>query len=146
MRILVSACLLGCACRYDGMSKACPKVMALAKEHELVPVCPEQLGGLPTPRIPAEITGERVLRRDGGDVTDAYEKGAREAARLYELTGCRLAILKDRSPSCGSGLIYDGTFTGRLTPGDGKTARLFREKGFPVIGEEELIQKGLPEI
>lgn len=87
MRALVSACLLGVCCRYDGKSKPCPAVMALSKEHELIPVCPEQLGGLPTPRMPAEVRGGAVVRRDGEDVTAAFERGAQEAARLYALLG-----------------------------------------------------------
>ena len=103
MRILVSACLLGVRCRYDGESKACPAALDLAKEHELIPICPKQLGGLPTPRTPAEIQGERVVTRDGRDVTKEYQKGAEEAARLYQLLRCDCAILKARSPSCGCG-------------------------------------------
>ena len=114
MRALVSACLLGVCCRYDGKSKPCPAVMALSKEHELIPVCPEQLGGLPTPRMPAE-----------------------EAARLYALLGCDAAILKSNSPSCGSGSRYDGTFTGALTRGDGMTAALLKQIGARVLTEQE---------
>lgn len=138
MRILVSACLLGVRCRYDGESKACPAVLDLAKEHELIPVCPEQFGGLPTPRVPAEIQGERVVNREGQDVTQAYQKGAEEAARLYQLLRCDCAILKARSPSCGCGQVYDGTFSGALVPGDGMTARAFKERGVPVTTEEAL--------
>ncbi len=138
MRILVSACLLGVRCRYDGESKACPAVLDLAKEHELIPICPEQLGGLPTPRVPAEIQGERVMTRDGRDVTQAYQEGAEEAARLYQLLRCECAILKARSPSCGCGQVYDGTFSGALVPGDGMTARALKERGAPVTTEEAL--------
>ena len=138
MRILVSACLLGVRCRYDGESKACPAVLDLAKEHELIPICPEQLGGLPTPRVPAEIQGERVMTRDGRDVTQAYQEGAEEATRLYQLLCCECAILKARSPSCGCGQVYDGTFSGALVPGDGMTARALKERGAPVTTEEAL--------
>ncbi len=138
MRILVSACLLGVRCRYDGESKACPAVLDLAKEHELVPVCPEQLGGLPTPRVPAEIQGERVVTRDGRDVTKEYQKGAEEAARLYQLLRCDCAILKARSPSCGCGQVYDGAFSGTLTPGDGVTAQALKRLGVRVMTEETL--------
>ncbi len=138
MRILVSACLLGVRCRYDGESKACPAVLDLAKEHELVPVCPEQLGGLPTPRTPAEIQGERVVTRDGRDVTKEYQKGAEEAARLYQLLRCDCAILKARSPSCGCGQVYDGAFSGTLTPGDGVTAQALKRLGVRVMTEETL--------
>ena len=138
MRILVSACLLGVRCRYDGESKACPAVLDLAKEHELIPVCPEQLGGLPTPRTPAEIQGERVVTRDGRDVTKEYQKGAGEAARLYQLLRCDCAILKARSPSCGCGQVYDGTFSGTLTPGDGITAQALKRINARVITEERI--------
>ena len=136
MKILVSACLLGVCCRYDGKSKPCQAVLDLAKHHELIPVCPEQLGGLSTPRPPAEIQGEYVRKQDGGDVTAQYQKGAQEAARLYELLHCDLAVLKARSPSCGAGEIYDGTFSGKLVSGNGMTARLFLEKNIPVFSEE----------
>lgn len=138
MRILVSACLLGVRCRYDGESKACPAVLNLAKEHELVPVCPEQVGGLPTPRTPAEIQGERVVTRDGRDVTKEYQKGAEEAARLYQLFHCDCAILKARSPSCGCGQVYDGSFSGTLVPGDGITAQALKRLGVRVLTEETL--------
>ena len=112
MRILISACLLGARCRYDGVSKLQPWISDLAERHILVPVCPEQLGGLPTPRPPAERRGDQVMTRDGGDVTAQYRRGAEEALRLCRLLGCEAALLKERSPSCGSGMVYDGTFTG----------------------------------
>ena len=137
MRILISACLLGVCCRYDGQSKACPAVLKLLNDHELIPVCPEQLGGLPTPRPPAEIQGNRVINREGVDVTAPYQKGAEEAARLYQLFHCDCAILKARSPSCGCGLIYDGTFTGALVPGDGCFAAMLREEGVPLYTEKD---------
>ena len=140
MKILVSACLLGCSCRYDGQSKLDERVLALGKCHTLIPVCPEQLGGLCTPRLPAEIQESKVIRRDGTDITNEYTKGAREALRLYELLCCNAAILKARSPSCGKGIIYDGTFTGTLTEGNGITASLFRQKGIRVFTEDETEQ------
>ena len=136
MRILISACLLGVPCRYDGASKPHPLAAALAERHHLVPVCPEQLGGLPTPRPPAERVGERVLTRDGADVTEQYARGAAQAEELARLLGCRCALLKARSPSCGSGAIYDGTFTGRKVPGDGVTAARLKSAGIPVFDEE----------
>ena len=135
MRILISACLLGCQCRYDGAARQQPWVDALAGRHTLVPVCPEQLGGLPTPRPPAERQGDRVVTRDGGDVTDQYRRGAEETLRLYCLLGCEAALLKERSPSCGSGSVYDGTFTGTLMAGDGVSAELLKKHGVPVYGE-----------
>lgn len=144
MRILVSACLLGVCCRYDGQSKPSKAVMHLAETHEIIPVCPEQLGGLATPRPPAEIQGVCVRMETGGDVTAQYQRGAEEAARLYALLHCDLAILKSRSPSCGLGKIYDGSFSGTLAPGNGMTARLMLEKGMRVISDEEA-ENGLPQ-
>ena len=138
MRILISACLLGVPCRYDGAAKPHPLAAALAERHELVPVCPEQLGGLPTPRPPAERQGDAVRTQAGADVTEQYRRGAEEAARLCRLLGCQAAVLKERSPSCGSGEIYDGTFTGARVPGDGVTAERLRAGGTPVYGESEL--------
>lgn len=140
MKILVSACLLGCSCRYDGQSKQDERVLALGKCHTLIPVCPEQLGGLCTPRLPAEIQAEKVIRRDGADVTAEYTKGAHEALRLYRLLACDAAILKARSPSCGKGVIYDGSFSGSLTEGNGVTAALFQKNSIPVFTEDETEQ------
>ena len=141
MRILISGCLLGVCCRYDGASKPHPLAMELGKEHELVPVCPEQLGGLATPRPPAERQGERIIAKTGLDVTEQYRRGAEEALKLCRLLGCDAAVLKERSPSCGSGEIYDGTFTGTLIAGDGVTAELLKENGIAVYGES-----GIPEL
>lgn len=138
MTILVSACLLGTACRYDGRSKANADVTALLARHTLIPVCGEIFGGLPTPRTPAERRGDRVVTQDGRDVTQAYRRGAEEVLRLARLYGARAAILKERSPSCGSGEIYDGTFSGTRTAGWGVTAELLRESGVRVYGESEL--------
>lgn len=138
MRLLVSACLLGCACRYDGGGKPCGAVLALQGAHELIPVCPEQLGGLPTPRPPAERQGDRVVNRLGQDVTEEYLRGAQEALRLCRALKCDAAILKARSPSCGCGQIYDGSFSSALIPGDGVTAALLKENGIPVWMEEDL--------
>ena len=138
MRILVSACLLGVACRYDRQSKAYPLMDELCHRHEVVPVCPEIMGGLPTPRVPAERQGERVVTRDGGDVTAQYLRGAEEVARLARKLGCTVAVLKERSPSCGSGEIYDGTFTGTLTNGFGVAGEALRQVGIRVLGESQL--------
>ena len=140
MRLLISACLLGACCRYDGASKPQPWVEALAKRHELVPVCPEQLGGLPTPRPPAERRGDAVVTEAGADVTAQYRRGAEEALQLCRLLDCGAAVLKERSPSCGRGTVYDGTFTGTLTSGDGVTAELLRAEGVPVYGESQVRQ------
>ncbi len=140
MNILISACLLGVACRYDGESKPLPEetIRALTSKFHLIPVCPEQLGGLPTPRVPAEISGDTVLRRDGEDVTAAYRRGAEEVLRLCRLFDCHYAILKERSPACGNGRIYDGTFTGTLTAGDGIAADLLKQNGVHIYGERQI--------
>lgn len=138
MRLLISACILGCCCRYDGASKPHPLAEALAQRHTLVPVCPEQMGGLSTPRPPAERQGDRVVTREGRDVTEQYRKGAEEALRLCRLMGCEAAVLKERSPSCGCGAIYDGTFSKTLCPGDGVTAERLASAGIPVYGESQL--------
>ncbi len=138
MRILISACLLGASCRYDGESKAYPSIQALLKKHQLVPVCPEQLGGLPTPRPASERRGDRVFNRLGLDVTAEYQKGAEEALGLAKLFGCTCAVLKERSPSCGSGRIYDGSFSGVLVPGDGLTAQRLKAAGIRVLGESQI--------
>lgn len=137
MRILVSACLLGMRVRYDGQSKPNDAVIALMDRHELIPVCAEVFGGLPTPRVPAERKGERVVTKDGRDVTAEYVRGAEEVARIAKLYGCTHAILKEKSPSCGKSRIYDGTHTGTLTSGNGVLAEMLMEMGVKVVGETE---------
>ena len=134
--ILVSACLLGTPCRYDGSGKADARLLKLGAKRQLIPVCPELLGGLPTPRPPAERVGARILDESGADVTSAYLRGAQETLRLARLLGCKTAILKARSPSCGAGQIYDGTFSGTLVPGHGVTAALLAQNGVTVFTEE----------
>ncbi len=136
--VLISACLLGVRCRYDGASKPLAEIEALRQQYHLIPVCPEVFGGLPTPREPAERQGERVVTRSGQDVTDAYRRGAEETLRLAQLFGCRLAILKEKSPSCGSGERYDGTYSGTLTAGNGVTADLLLQNGVAVLGESQI--------
>ena len=136
--MLVSACLLGLNCKYSGGSNLCPAVAALRAHIHLVPICPEQLGGLPTPRPPAECQGNQVLNREGRDVTAEFEKGAQAALALAKLLGCTGAILKARSPSCGVDEIYDGTFTGKTVPGSGVTAALLRRHGLALYTEENL--------
>lgn len=142
--ILVSACLLGIHCRYDGncqqlldFERALPQLM---ERFHVVPVCPEVYGGLSTPRQPAEIGSKsgRVITKAGDDVTAAFEHGARETLRLARLYGCRYAVLKKRSPSCGSGQVYDGSFQKKLVSGDGVTGKLLKENGIKVFGENEL--------
>lgn len=138
MTILVSACLLGCPCRYDGKSKPNDAILALIQNHALIPVCPEQIGGLATPRVPAERKNDDVFTESGVDVTEQYHRGAEEALRLAKLYGCTHAILKERSPSCGSGQIYDGSFSRTLISGDGVTAHLLKANGIVVLGESEV--------
>ena len=141
--ILISACLLGVACRYDGRTKPLDKetIERLKKQYHLIPVCPEIMGGLPTPRIPAEISSDgRVLREDGIDVTENYNRGAKEALWLAEIFGCKAAVLKERSPSCGCGRVYDGSFTATLRNGNGITASLLIENGIRVLGEPQIEQ------
>lgn len=140
MNILVSACLLGVECRYNGGGVLSSGIEKLMKAHHLIPVCPEIMGGLATPRTPAERRDGRVVTRSGEDVTEAYQKGAREVLRLCRLFGCEAAILKERSPSCGRGRIYDGTFSGRLTEGDGVCAELLGKNGIKVYGESQLAE------
>ena len=135
--VLVSACLLGTPCRYDGAGRPDARILSLAATRRLIPVCPEQLGGLATPRPPAERVGERVSTGGGADVTAAFQRGAEETLRLARLFGCKTAILKSRSPSCGSGQIYDGTFTGTLVSGEGVTTALLRQNGLIVCSEED---------
>ncbi len=135
MRYAVSACLAGAACRYDGGAAPCEIVLHLLREGRALPVCPEQLGGLCTPREPMELSAGRVLTRTGEDRTQALERGAAEAVRLVLAGGCRAAVLKSRSPSCGTGEIYDGTFSGRLVPGEGIFARALRQNGFRIFDE-----------
>ena len=138
--VLVSACLLGISCRYDGKSKPDVRVIELNEKYNLVPVCPEIYGGLPTPRIPSERVGERTLMKDGTDVTENYLDGAEAALSLYRTLGCSAALLKAKSPSCGVGEIYDGSFTGTLTERDGVTAELLIREGIAVFNENQLVE------
>lgn len=142
-KILVSACLLGENCKYSGGSNYNEDVVHFLKKQadklQAVFICPEVLGGLPIPRDPAEICGDFVMTRSGKDVTEAFEKGAGYTAEMAKESGCRFALLKERSPSCGCGRIYDGTFTGTLTEGDGKTAARLKRMGIGVYGETELL-------
>ncbi|WP_298068468.1 DUF523 domain-containing protein [uncultured Mailhella sp.] len=135
-RYVVSACLAGQPCRYDGRSNLRPAIAALVQEGQALPVCPEVLGGLPVPRTPCEQQGGRVVSADGQDRTAEFMTGAEAALYIAEEYGCSAAILKARSPSCGCGRIYDGTFSRTLTDGDGLFAALLRKKGFPLFTEE----------
>lgn len=136
--VLVSACLLGVPCRYDGKSKPVPAVWRLADRFCLIPVCPEEMGGLPTPREPMELQGERVVSASGVDGTECYRRGAQQTLALAKQYGCRAALLKEKSPSCGHGMIHNGKFDGGLIPGNGITADLLVAAGIAVFGESEL--------
>ena len=137
-KILCSACLLGIECRYDGNSRPNNKVIELIKDYILIPVCPEQLGGLPTPRECAEISGTKVFTRSGRDVTQNFIQGAKQTVYIAKLLGIKKAILKQYSPSCGCGKIYDGSFSRTVVKGDGITTRVLKKEGIMVVSEEEI--------
>lgn len=131
--LIVSKCLTGCPCRYDGRSVPVSEIAGLVERGEAVAVCPEELGGLPTPRVPAELQGSgRVMTRDGRDVTREFVLGAERALAIAKECGAKKALLKGKSPSCGCGRVYDGSFTGTLTEGDGVAAALFKRNGIEV--------------
>lgn len=132
--LLISACLMGFNCKYSGGNNALPPeaLEELKQRYRLIPVCPEAAGGLPTPRVPSERRGDRVITRDGRDVTEAFRKGAEIAAGLAEKYRIRRALLKSNSPSCGSKTVYDGSFSGILIRGDGITAAVLKERGIEI--------------
>jgi len=136
--LLISACLLGCNTTYRGDSNYQSKITELKRKYNLIPVCPEQLGGLTTPRDPSERKADKVISCKNIDVTSQFKKGAKEALSLAKLFDCKIAVLKENSPSCGYGKIYDGTFTGVLVPGNGVTADLLCENGIKVFGESKI--------
>lgn len=136
--IAISACLLGIACRYDGESKLYKDIEKLREKYILVPICPEIYGGLATPRPPAEIQGDRVINVHGVDLTKNYKLGAQTSLEICKLNNISKAVLKAKSPSCGKGLVYDGSFSGRLIDGDGITAKVLEEHGIRVFSEEDL--------
>lgn len=132
-KILVSACLVGQKCRYDGGHCSRDKIFELAKDHELIAICPEEMGGLSTPRDPAEIQNDgRVISNRGKDVTTEYKKGAELAAKVAKDHHVKEAYLKSRSPMCGCGEIYDGSFSGKKKGGDGILARLLKSMNIKI--------------
>ena len=137
-KILVSACLLGIDCKYSGGNNLNEKVLEYIKDYEVIPVCPEIMGGLSTPRPPSERIGDKVLNNQGTNVTNEYTKGALETLKLAKLFNVKKALLKAKSPSCGKGKIYDGTFTSTLIEGNGVTVDLLESNGIEVISEQEL--------
>ncbi len=135
--VLVSACLLGLRCRYDGQGREYPLALELLRLGRALPFCPEQAGGLATPRPPAEIRGDRVVTCRGQDVTEPFLRGAQEALGLCRRASLTQALLRDRSPSCGCRWIYDGSFSGRLVAGRGLTARLLAAEGLELFSDQE---------
>ena len=135
-KLLVSACLLGENCKYSGGNNRNEQVRALERYFQLIPVCPECFGGLPIPREPSEIRDGCVVSKSGVDVTAAFADGAEKTLYIAEEENCGLALLKERSPSCGSSQIYDGTFSHTRIPGMGVTAELLRQNGITVYSEE----------
>lgn len=141
MKVLVSACLLGDNCKYNSGNNYSCEVLDFLKDKEYVKVCPECMGGLKTPRVPSEIVGDKVINKEGKDVTEEYQKGALETLKICLEEKIDLAILKSNSPSCGCGKIYDGTFSKKLIDGDGVTAKLLKKNGIKTITETDLKEK-----
>ena len=139
---IVSACLAGVKCKYNGESNKNVTVCRLVKEGRAIALCPEVLGGLPIPRVPCEIiyngSKREVLNRDGKDVTENFVTGAKKTLEIAKLVDAKVAILKSKSPSCGFGKIYDGTFSGRLIDGNGVTSQLLVDNGIQVYTENEV--------
>ena len=137
-KILISACLVGDNCKYDGGNNLNPHIEKLLEKYDLIPFCPEEQGGLLTPRNPSEQRGDRVVMDNGNDVTDEFNYGAKKALMLCLYLKINIAILKERSPSCGTHQIYDGTFSGSKIDGMGVTAKLLKENGIKVYSEDEI--------
>lgn len=131
--ILISSCLLGFNCRYDGKNQKREEMIKLLQNENIIPICGEQMGGLSTPRMPAEIIEDKIFTRDGKDVTENYNRGANEILKIAILSGANVAYLKTKSPMCGCGKIYDGSFTGNLIDGDGILTKLLKENHIKVI-------------
>lgn len=135
-KILVSSCLLGTNCKYNGKNNLSADLVQLLKKYEIVSVCPESLGGLPTPRVPSERVNNQVINKEGVDVTMNFNQGAQQTLKIAKEKNCKIAILKKNSPSCGYGTIYDGTFTNTLMDGDGVTAELLYKNGLVILNED----------
>lgn len=134
---LCSACLLGMDCRFDGEIKPQQKILDLATREVLLPVCPEQLGGLATPRVPSEQQGDQVFSQKGQNVTSYFIKGAQEVLKIAKLYDVKEVIFKQRSPSCGCGQVYDGSFSGQVIDGDGVATHLLKQNGIKVLTEDD---------
>lgn len=135
MKIAVSSCLLGINCKYNGKSNYNEEIIKLKGKYEIIPICPEVFGGLPTPRVPSEIINNKVINKEGLDVTLNYINGANKALRILKENDIKIAILKAKSPSCGKGEIYDGTFSHTIIEGNGITTQLFLENDITVYNE-----------
>lgn len=142
MKIMVSACLLGENCKYNGGNNRNPKLLRLLSGNTVIPVCPEVLGGLPVPRVPAEILNGTVMNREGKSVDEAFRNGARKALEIAKQEEPDLIILQSRSPSCGVKEIYDGTFSGKRIPGHGVFAEMALQAGFRVMDAEDVLKEG----
>ena len=144
MKILVSACLLGYNCKYNGGNNFNQEISNLEEVFEIIPICPEVFGGLPTPRKPSERVNDKVLTADGDDFTQNFISGANQSLDLCLKNECKYAILKAKSPSCGCGLIYDGTYSGTVIEGNGVTSELLMKHGVEIYNENnfcELLNK-----
>jgi len=137
-KILISACLIGDKCKYDGHTNYTPEYQKLLEKYELVPFCPEVEGGLPTPRKPSERKGDRVINNAGKDVTKQFQTGAEKALNICKYLDIKIAVLKENSPSCGSNQIYDGNFKNKLIKGEGVTTELLRKNGITVYTESQI--------
>lgn len=137
-KILISACLVGDKVKYNGTDNYNEKIQQLLEKYELVPFCPEVEGGLSIPRKPSERVRDRVKMVDGRDVTRQFELGAEKALNICQYLGIKIAILKERSPSCGSHEIHDGSFSNKLIKGEGVTTELLKRKGITVLNEDEI--------
>lgn len=137
-KIIVSACLLGENCKYNGGNNKCDDIIALAEKFEIIPVCPECFGGLPIPRVPSEIRDGRVYSKAGEDLTEAFLSGAEQTLYIAKEANAPCAVLKENSPSCGFGKIYDGTFSGNKIDGNGITAQLLYDNEIQIFGESQV--------
>ena len=137
-KLLISACLYGENCKYNGGNNKLSSINKLVSKYELIPVCPEQLGGLSTPRTPSEILGNRVINKNEEDLTDAFLNGAVKTLSIANSNACFACLMKERSPSCGVKKVYNGNFSGELIEGSGITTRLLKENGYAVFSEEEI--------
>lgn len=140
MKIAVSACLLGINYKYNGGNNYSEKLEKILEKHEIIPICPEVLGGLPIPRDPSEIVNGEVLTDKGKSVDKEFRNGAKKALEIVKESGAELVVLQPRSPSCGLGKIYDGSFTGRLVDGDGVFVKLLKDEGIKAIDVSNFIK------